>query len=514
VAESEAVNDIVAVDGEGLTPARVAAVARGGSPVELAAAAKGRLMRSRGVIEKILAQDRVVYGVTTGFGKFADVTVPEGERNALQKNIVMSHAGGVGPPLPRDAVRAMMLLRANSLAKGYSGVRVQVVQLLLDMLNRCLHPIVPAQGSVGASGDLVPLAHIALVMIGEGEAEYRDQVVGAAAALRRARLEPLTLTAKEGLALLNGTQYMAALGCLAVHDARELMKTAAVAAAMSFEALRGLPAAFDARIQEVRPHAGAKRCAAAMRRLLAGSDLLSHNPSGRVQDAYSLRCIPQVHGASLDALEYVERVLVTEINSATDNPLVFPDTGEVVSGGNFHGQPLALALDFLALAVSEMGSISERRVERLVNPALSGLPPFLTERGGLNSGLMIAQYTAAALVSENKVLGHPASVDSIPTSGNQEDHVSMGSIAARKARTVVDNVAWVLAAELLAAAQGLDFISHTPGRAIRKAYRLVREAVPHWDEDRVLYRDLHRVHELVVSGAVARQVERETGPLV
>jgi len=509
--ETEIVMNTVAIDGERLTLDQVAAVARDYAPVELDVAGKARLARSRVVVEKIVARDQPVYGVTTGFGKFSEVSVSRADRDALQKNIVMSHAGGVGEPLPEDVVRAMMLLRANSLAKGYSGVRREVVQLLLDMLNRRIHPVVPCRGSVGASGDLVPLAHIALAATGMGEVEHRGRTLPAAAAFKTYGLSPLVLTAKEGLALVNGTQYMSAFGCLALCDALELVRTAAVTAAMSFEALRGVPGAFAARIQEVRPHEGQKRCAAVMRRLLEGSDLVAQSPAHRVQDAYSLRCIPQVHGASLDAIRYVGRVLATEINSATDNPLVFPDSGEVVSGGNFHGQPLALALDFLACAAAELGSISERRIERLVNPALSGLPPFLTERGGLNSGLMIVQYTAASLVSENKVLAHPACVDSIPTSGNQEDHVSMGSIAARKAHTVVENVSWILAGEMLAAAQALDFVGHTPGRAVRTVHRLVREVVPHWDDDRVLHRDLERVHGALKG--IIRKVEKETGPL-
>lgn len=512
--ENEFVMDAVSLDGDSLSFEQVIEVARGATSLELGVAGRAKLIRSRRVIEKILDGNQPVYGVTTGFGKFSDVAISPEDRNSLQKNIIMSHAGGVGDPLPRDVVRAMMLLRANSLVKGYSGVREEVVLLLVDMLNHSIHPVVPCKGSVGASGDLVPLAHIALGLTGSGEVEYRGRVVPAVEAFRQAKLHPLKPTAKEGLALINGTQYMGAFGCLAVHDAQELLKASLIAAAMSFEALRGIPKAYDSRVQEVRPHAGQRRCAAAMRRLLKGSDLMTQNLSERVQDAYTLRCIPQVHGASLDAFDYVQRVLEVEINSATDNPLIFPDTGDVISGGNFHGQPLALALDFLALAAAELGSIAERRIERLVNPALSGLPPFLTERGGLNSGLMILQYTAASLVSENKVLGHPASVDSIPTSGNQEDHVSMGSIAARKANTVVDNVSWIIAGELLAAAQALDFASHNLGVGARITHQLVREVVPHWDDDRILHRDLNRVHELLLTGVITSKVEEKLDSLV
>lgn len=504
----------VLIDGDSLTLEEVVGVAREGVPVTLSVTGKTRMQKAREVVNGILAGEKRVYGVNTGFGKFSDVSISPEDTSALQKKIIMSHAGGVGEPLPTEVVRGMMLLRANSLAKGYSGARVELVELLLNMLNRGVHPVVPCKGSVGASGDLIPLAHIALTMIGLGEAEYHGRVLPSAEALQQAGLSPVMLTAKEGLALINGTQYMGALGCLAVYDALHLMKEASIAAAMTFEALEGIPAAYDRKIQEVRPHSGQQRAAAAMRRLLEGSDLLRRTRHRRVQDAYTLRCIPQVHGASLQAIEYVRQVLETEINSATDNPLIFPETGEVISGGNFHGQPLALALDFLALAVSELGSISERRIERLVNPSLNGgLPPFLTEEGGLNSGLMILQYAAAALASENKVLAHPASVDSIPTSGNQEDHVSMGSIAALKARTVVENVSWVLAGELLAAAQALDFARHSPGRASRMVLELVRERVPHWDEDRILYQDLHQVHDLLVSGLVAERVEQLLGPL-
>jgi histidine ammonia-lyase len=504
----------VAIDGDSLTIEDVISVARENVPVKLSMTGKARLLKSREIVEKILTSGQTVYGVNTGFGKFSAVSVSREDTNALQRNIIMSHSGGIGEPLPQEVVRAMMLLRANSLAKGFSGARTVLVQLLLDMLNTGIHPVVPCQGSVGASGDLIPLAHIALAMIGLGEVEYRGKVIPSTEAFQATGLHPINLVAKEGLALINGTQFMSGLGCLAVYDSLQLVKTASITAVMTFEALDGIPSAYDARIQEVRPHKGQKQCAAIMRRLLQGSELLSRKKHKRVQDAYTLRCIPQVHGASLDAINYVRQVLETEINSATDNPLIFPDTGEVISGGNFHGQPLALALDFLAMAVSELGSISERRIERLVNPALSGLPAFLTEYGGLNSGMMILQYGAAALASENKVLAHPASVDSIPTSGNQEDHVSMGSIAARKARTVVGHVNWILAGEMLAAAQALDFTSHQLGQAALLALKMVRSEVPHWDEDRVLYRDLDKVHMLVLGGTVTNQVEQEVGLLI
>jgi histidine ammonia-lyase len=499
------------LDGDSLTIESVVSVAREGTQAALSLSGKAKLLRARQLVEQILAQGRRVYGVNTGFGKFSDVSISPEDTNALQRNLIMSHAGGLGDPLPRDVVRGMMLLRANSLAKGYSGIRVEVVQLLLNMLNRDVIPVVPCKGSVGASGDLVPLAHIALVMIGQGQAERGGRVVPAREALAAAGLHPISLTAKEGLALINGTQYMSAFGCLALHDSLMLYQAANIAAAMSFEALEGIVSVFDPQVHAVRPHPGQVQCAADLRRLLDESGLLSKEPgtpwARRAQDAYTLRCIPQVHGASLDAIGYVTGVLQTEINSATDNPLLFPETGEVISCGNFHGEPLALALDFLTIAVSELGSISERRTERLVNPTLNGdLPPFLTEHGGLNSGLMILQYASAALASENKVLSHPASVDSIPTSGSQEDHVSMGAIAARKASQVVDNVSWVIAGEMLAAAQALDFATHGLGKGSRAALKAVREVAPHWNEDRILYQDLNRVHDLLQSGEITERV--------
>ncbi len=500
------------IDGEGLTLEQVQLVARKGAFVKLHLSGKEKLLRSRKIVERIISSDEVAYGITTGFGKFADVSISTEDCNRLQKNIIMSHSCGVGEPLPREVVRAMMLLRANSLAKGYSGIRLELVELLLEMLNCGVHPVVPSKGSVGASGDLIPLSHMALAMIGLGEAEYQEQVMPSRDALHSAGLQPISLTAKEGLALINGTQYMSALGSLALWDALELFKLVSIAAAMTFEALEGIPNAFDPRVHEVRPHQGQQLSAQLMLKLLRGSELLEREEQERVQDAYTLRCIPQVHGASFDAFNYVQGVLEREINSATDNPLIFPDKGDVISGGNFHGQPLALALDFLAIAVSELGNISERRIERMVNPSLNGnLPPFLTEKGGLNSGLMLLQYAAASLVSENKVLAHPASVDSIPTSGNQEDHVSMGSIAALKVRTVVRNVSSILAAELLAASRGLEFVSHRLGLAAELGRELIRERVPFQAEDQILYQELEQVEELVQSRLLTEKVEELLG---
>lgn len=512
--ETDAAVHCVSIDGESLTLEQFLAVARDMARVKLHVSGKEKLLKSRRVVEKIISRGDVAYGVTTGFGKFSDVTISTEDCNTLQKNIIMSHSCGVGESLPQEVVRGMMLLRANSLAKGYSGVRLELVELLLNMLNNGIHPVVPCKGSVGASGDLIPLSHIALAMIGMGEVEYHDNIMPSQDALLQAGLHPTTLTAKEGLALINGTQYMSALGCLAVCDALDLLKSAQIAAAMTFEALEGIPSAFDPRVHAVRPHCGQKLCAQAMLKLLQGSELLEREKPKRVQDAYTLRCIPQVHGASFDAINYVKGILEVEINSATDNPLIFPDEGDVVSGGNFHGQPLALALDFLATAVSELANISERRIERLVNPALNGeLPPFLTKKGGLNSGLMLLQYAAAALVSENKILSHPASVDSIPTSGNQEDHVSMGSIAALKARTVVENASYVIAAEMLAASRAMGFISHQAGQGASIANQLVIERVPFQDSDQILYKNLNKVHDLLLSRLVVREVEREIGQL-
>jgi len=483
------------IDGERLTIAEVAAVAYRRAPVpDLAPDALARIAASRAVVERAVAEGQVVYGVTTGFGRFADVAIAPADRAALQRNLIQSHAAGVGPELPAPVVRAMLLLRANALAKGFSGVRAVVVQRLLDLLDRDVLPVVPEQGSVGASGDLAPLAHLALLLIGLGTARVGEERLPAAEALRRVGLEPVTLEAKEGLALINGTQMMTAVGVLAADAARQLLDVADMAAALTADVLRGIPDAFRPEVAAVRPHPGQAVVARHMREALEGSRLITNSGELRVQDAYSIRCVPQVHGASRDALAHVEAVLEREINSVTDNPLIFPDSGAVVSAGNFHGQPVAMALDYAAIALAELADISERRLERLVNPMLSGLPAFLVRDGGLNSGLMLAQYTAAALVSENKVLAHPASVDSIPTSANQEDHVSMGSVGAVKLARVVANVRRVLAAELLAGAQAADLVGpERLGTGTRLVYEWVRERVPFWDRDRMLGTDLETI---------------------
>jgi len=505
----------VTVDGASLTIEDVVRVARHTERVELANSAREGILSSRGVVDAAVKAGRTVYGVNTGFGDLAQVTIAKGDLSRLQLNLIRSHSVGVGPPFSSDIVRAMMLLRANALAKGYSGVRPQVIETLLDMINRGVIPVVPQQGSVGSSGDLAPLAHMVLVLIGEGEAYYDDAKLDGASAMKRAKIKPVVLEEKEGVSLINGTQPMTAVGALTVHDAMALVKDASIAAALSLEALRGTRKAFDERIHSVRPHKGQLAVAKAMRTLLVDSEInRSHANCGKVQDAYSLRCIPQVLGASLDAVRYARTVIQVEINSATDNPLVFSDTEEVISGGNFHGEPIALAMDFLGIALSEIANISERRVNRLVDPKLSGLPAFLTRESGIQSGMMIAQYTAAALVSENKVLAHPASVDSIPTSADQEDHVSMGTIAARKASQILENAQNVIAIEYMCAAQGVDLLSPLkPSEPLQKAMSVIRSSVRTLQDDRPLQSDIAQIRALMKSGAIMNEVERITGSL-
>lgn len=483
------------------------AVAVGRGRAVLPAASRQRIDRARAFVAGLAAAGEGapnVYGVNTGFGALAETRIPADQIRALQRNLVRSHACGVGPDLPEDAVRAMMVLRAQVLALGCSGVRAEVVDLLLGLLDRGVCPRIPSQGSVGASGDLAPLAHLALVLIGEGEATYQGKRMPGGDALRAAGLTPVVLEAKEGLALINGTQLMLAVGALAVTEADELCRHADVVGAMSLEALEGSARPFDERIQAVRPHPGQAEVAGNLRSLLAQSEIMeSHRDCKKVQDPYSLRCMPQIHGATRDALRWVREVLEREIMAATDNPLVFVDErgagAEVISGGNFHGQPLAIALDLAAIAVAELANVSERRIEQLVNPAMSsGLPPFLAPRTGLDSGFMMAQVTAASLVSENKVLCHPASVDSIPSSAGKEDHVSMGAISARKLARVVDHVRIVLAIEALVAAQGLDVrLPRKPGRGVQAAHAAVRAVVPTLTEDRPLHLDIEACRSLL-----------------
>lgn len=490
------------IDGHSLTIDQVAAVAEG-QTVGLAAAANAAMEKSRAFVEKLIAEKRVVYGITTGFGRFSDVVIETDDVGQLQLNLIRSHACGLGEPLSKKETRALMLLRANALASGYSGVRPQLVQLLLDCLNKDVLPVVPTKGSLGASGDLVPLAHMALFLIGEGKAWDRDKEVAADRALAAAGLRPIVLAAKEGLALINGTQFMAARGTLCLNKALGLAYAADGIASLTCQALTGIPAAYSPLVQAVRPHPGQGRSAENLLRFLEGSQLTSQPGELRTQDAYALRCVPQVHGASRDVFTWVDQLLTREINSATDNPLIFADEGQVISAGNFHGQPLAFAMDFLAIAMAELANISERRLERLVNPLLSDLPPFLTARGGLNSGLMIAQYVAAALVSENKTLCHPASVDSIPSSGNQEDHVSMGANAANKACLVAANLQDVLAIELLAACQAIDFrgpeLLSDWGKRI---YEQVRACAGFIDSDRSFQDSIKAISRLIAEGKI------------
>ncbi|HEX8952593.1 MAG TPA: histidine ammonia-lyase [Polyangia bacterium] len=497
-----------------LTLEAIAGVARAGKKVQLAAEARARIDAARRVVDRI--QDGgdaapAVYGVNTGFGFLADVRISADEIRNLQRNLIRSHAAGVGAPLPEPVVRAMMLLRAQVLALGHSGVRAVVCELLLEMLNRGVHPVIPSKGSVGASGDLAPLAHLALVVMGEGEAILDGKRMPGDRALAQAGLSPVQFEAKEGISLVNGTQCMTALGALALVDAEDAARLADLVGAMSLEALKGTPRAFDPRIHAVRPHAGQAASARNLSRLLAGSGIVaSHKNCGKVQDAYSLRCMPQVHGATRDALAYARRVLETEAGSATDNPLVFAEENEMISGGNFHGQPVALALDFAGIAAAELANIAERRIEQMVNPHLSsGLPAFLSPESGLNSGYMMAQVTAAALVSENKILAHPASVDSIPSSAGREDHVSMGVHAADKLARIVDNVRNVLSIELLCAAQGVDLRApHRPGPALDEAHRALRTRVAALATDRVVHRDIEAMRALLDDGSLIAAARR------
>jgi histidine ammonia-lyase len=503
------------INGNDLTLGEVHEVAAQRRPVLLSADAREVVDRARAVVEDIVASDKVAYAITTGVGKLSDVRIAGHQIRELQVNLVRSHAAGVGEPLSVAEARAMMLLRANSLAKGCSGVRAVVIDTLCEMLNRGVNPFVPSQGSVGASGDLAPLAHLALVLIGEGECiDAAGARIPSGDALKRAQVKPLVLEAKESISLINGTQGMLAVGTLALLAAETLVDSADVLGGLCCDALKGTDAAFDERIHKARPHNGQMKTAANLRKMLEGSQIReSHRECGRVQDAYSLRCIPQVHGAVRDTLAHCREVFETEANSAVDNPLVFITDaktfkGDVISGGNFHGQPLAFVLDFLGIALSSLAGISERRIERLVNPALSeGLPPFLAQGAGLNSGFMLPQVTAAALASENKVLAHPASVDSITTSGNKEDYVSMGMTAAIKLKRIVENTRNVLAIEAMAVAQAIDFLAplKTSKRG-QAAHAAIRSVCPTMEKDRVMYKDFARIAELIASGKVAEVV--------
>ncbi len=497
----------VVIDGETLAIEDVVAVARHNVTVATSEKAEEKVRRARETLERLIKKKKTIYGVTTGFGAFGNVTIAPEDLKKLQVNLIRSHSSGVGKPLSREVTRAVMLLRANTLAKGYSGIRAETLEALVQMINKGVHPVVPERGSVGASGDLTPLSHIVLVMMGEGEAEYDSIVMSGRDAMKKAGVLPVTLDVKEGVALNNGTQMMTAIAALTIHEAENLVQTAEVAAAMSLEALFGIIDAFDERIHNVRPHRGQVKSARNILRLLSGSRLVKPaseavKESGYSQDPYSLRCIPQVLGSVRDAISYVRRVVEVEINSATDNPLVFSEDGECLSGGNFHGQPISAAMDYLTIALATVGTFSERRTARLVDESLSrGLPPFLIPSKatrGLQSGFMTLQYTAAALASENKVLAHPASIDSIPTSANFEDFVSMGPIAARKASEVLGNVEYIIAIELLLAAQGIEFRGADKlGRGTEAAYKLVRKCVPALEEDRAMYKDIETVREMI-----------------
>jgi len=505
----------VLIDGNSLSLKEFINVVRYGYKVELTEDAIERVDSSRNVVDEFVESEKAVYGITTGFGKFSDVSITKEETRLLQKNLIMSHSCGVGEPLDEEIVRGIMLLRANALAKGYSGIRLSTLSTLIEMLNKKVHPIIPEKGSLGASGDLAPLSHMVLVMMGEGEAIYNGEILPGNEALNRAGIKPVELTAKEGLALINGTQVMTSIGALTVYDSINLMKHADIVSALTIEALNGITDAYDYKVHMVRPHKGQINTAKNLLKLLEGSEMTSKQGEIRVQDAYALRCIPQIHGASRDAIEYVLDKVLIEFNSATDNPLIFTDSKEVISGGNFHGQPMALSFDFLGIALSEMANISERRLERLVNPALSGLPAFLTKRGGLNSGFMIVQYSAASLVSENKILAHPASVDSIPSSANQEDHVSMGTIAARKAREIMSNTRKVLAMELLTACQGIDIRGKKGlGKGTEIAYNIVRGYIPTLEEDRIMFRDINTCEDIIKSNEILNKVEQQIGNLL
>ena len=502
------------IDGESLKINDVVKVARENAKVVISEEAKEKVRKCRQVLEKMIEENKTIYGVNTGFGALSKIKISPSDIKQLQSNLIRSHSTGVGKPLSTDVVRATMLLRANTLAKGYSGIRLETLETLVEMLNKGVHPIIPAKGSVGASGDLAPLSHMILVLMGEGKAEYQGEVMSGKEAMEKAGIKPVQLEFKEGIALNNGTQLMTAMAALTVYDAENLIKTAEAAAALTLEALLGVYDAFDEKIHKVRPHKGQAITAKNVRELIAESKLVQTGKEameklGRPHDPYSLRCIPQVLGAARDAVAYAKGIVETEINSATDNPLVFPEEGACLSGGNFHGQPISLAMDFIGTALAMVGNISERRIARLLDEKLNnGLPPFLVHpeaKVGLSSGLMTVQYTAAALASENKILAHPACVDSVPTSANFEDFVSMGVTASEKAGQILENVEYITAIELLCAVQAVEFRGKEKlGKGTRKVYEIVRGKVPMVKEDRVLSEDVEKVKDLIRSGAIGK----------
>ncbi len=502
----------IIIDGKSLTVDEVIRVARNMEQVEISSDAKVAVQKARDYVDKKLGEGAVIYGLTTGFGKFSDTFISSDQTADLQRNLIISHTCALGKPLPTEVVRAVMLLRCNALSRGNSGIRPQTLNTLLEMLNRGVHPIIPEKGSLGASGDLAPLSHMVLTLIGEGDAEYKGEIMPGAEAMKKAGLTPIVLAAKEGLALINGTQVMTAIGANVLWDAMNLLKVADIAAAMTAEALNGIKKAYDHKVHDLRGHQGQKDCANNLLALLEGSDNAHDVNPNKVQDPYSLRCVPQIHGASRDAIQYVYEAVTREINAVTDNPLIFPDEDEVISGGNFHGQPMALAFDFLKIAISELADVSERRSERLINPQLSeGLAPFLTKHGGVCSGFMIAQYAAASMVSENKIYAHPASVDSIPSSGNQEDHVSMGTTAARTAAMVLDNAQKVLGIELFSASQGI-WLRGEKGisglaPATKAAYEFIRKSVAPVDQDVIMHYEIKKFDEMIKENSIVEAVE-------
>ena len=513
-------NNKLLIDGNSLTFDKINSFINDNPKVELTAGAKKKITRARKLIDEWVKNDKVIYGVTTGFGEFANVKISKDKIEELQRNLIVSHSTGVGELLPPFIIKLMMLLRVNALAKGNSGIRLETLELLIELINKNIIPAIPSQGSVGSSGDLAPLAHLVLALIGKGKVQTFKSVtskttsftklVSASSALKKHNLKPIKLGAKEGLALINGTQMMTAFAAYICIKSKELAKLADISGALSHEALRGTDKAFDLRLHNLRPYEGQINTAKNMLALIKESEIRKSHllNDERVQDSYSLRCIPQIHGASKDAINYVCSRVEIELNSVTDNPLIFPNEKDYIEGGNFHGQPLALAMDFMSIALSELANVAERRVERLVNGQLSNLPRFLTKKGGLNSGLMIAQYTAASLVSENKTLAHPASVDSIPTSANQEDHNSMGSIAARKCYTILQNVQTVIAIELMCAAQGVEFLKPLKcGVGTTAAYNKIREKVKPLNHDRELHLDIQKVLTIVKDNSLLRYVE-------
>lgn len=503
----------IILNGNDLTLEDMVSVARRGLKVSLSEEAIKNVLASRKIIDDIVENGKTVYGVTTGFGEFCNVTISKEDCKSLQENLIRSHACGYGPKFPKDTVRAIMVARANALSKGYSGIRLETLNTLIDMLNKGVHPLIPEKGSLGASGDLAPLAHMVLPMLGLGEAEYNGEILQGKEAMDRAGIPVIELDAKEGLALINGTQVLTAAGALATYDAIKLLKVSDIAAALTMEALRGITDAFDERIHIIRAHEGQLVTARNILKLVDESTYVTRQGQLRVQDAYSIRCVPQIHGASKDTINYVKNKVEIEINSVTDNPIITRE-GDVISGGNFHGEPMALSFDFLGIGAAEIADVSERRLERLINHQLNDLPAFLAKHGGLNSGFMITQYAAAALVSENKILAHPASVDSIPSSANQEDLVSMGTIAARTARDIIKNAERVVATEIMAACQAIDFRKEDNmrlGKGTSEAYKVVRQSIDFIENDKdiEMYKYLDKATELIENGSLLESVEEK-----